>query len=164
MKCLVCGLPGTGKTTYVKEHIGVNGLCYDLDAIAAALRLKSPHEESHAAARGLANSMLFAFCSYAWDYSRDVFIIRTAPPIEELRRIGPDKVVFCKKQYVQRGISGIEKREIVSRIEAVEEYCKRNNIPTQINDGKSRDYIMPVWARKVTENDCLDDPEEESAR
>ena len=41
---LVIGLPGTGKTTYVKEHRG-NALVYDLDYIKAADKVlkKIPH-------------------------------------------------------------------------------------------------------------------------
>ena len=131
MKYLVCGLPGTGKTTYIKNRLGMDGLCYDLDAIAAALRLRGPHEENHAQARGLANKMLFAFCSYARDFARDVYIIRTAPQIEEMRRIMPDKVIICKNRYVRRGTAGTNEAELVKRLEAVEDYCRRYNIQVE---------------------------------
>lgn len=50
MVTLVCGLPGSGKTTYVKNNIK-DGLCYDLDYIAWALRLEGEHTEFHQEAR-----------------------------------------------------------------------------------------------------------------
>lgn len=102
MLTLVCGMPGTGKTTWVGEHLG-NGLAYDLDAIAAAFRLRAPHEEYHDAARQMANGMLIAFATHARTYCRDVFVIRTAPDAVELEQISPDRVVICMKQYAVRG-------------------------------------------------------------
>ena len=55
MITLVIGLPGSGKSTYAKKNLG-GGLCYELDAIAAAFRLRVPHEEpeGNAAARRMA--------------------------------------------------------------------------------------------------------------
>lgn len=102
MLTLVCGLHGTGKSTWVKEHLK-NGLAYDLDAVAAAFRLRAPHEEYHDAARQMANGMLIAFATHARTYSQDVFIIRTAPDSVELEQLSPDRVIICMKQYVVRG-------------------------------------------------------------
>ena len=125
MRTLVCGMPGSGKTTYCKNHLGTSGLCYDLDALAAAFRLNAPHEEEHKHARPLANELLFAFYTHVGIYSKDVFIIRTAPTIEELKRINPDQVVMCRGQYVKRG--GDTQTE--KRLADIERHCLWNNLP-----------------------------------
>ena len=46
MVTLIIGLPSTGKTSYAKNHLR-DGLCYDLDYLASAFRLQTPHEERH---------------------------------------------------------------------------------------------------------------------
>lgn len=37
---VVYGAPGSGKTTYVKEHIGNNDIVYDYDALFSAVSFK----------------------------------------------------------------------------------------------------------------------------
>ncbi len=43
MMKIVCGLPGSGKTTYVAEHMVPGDIVYDYDAIKAALTNTDPH-------------------------------------------------------------------------------------------------------------------------
>ena len=101
MKILVCGLRGSGKSTWAKENLQ-DGICYDMDAIASAFRLRMPHEEYHPAARRMANDFLSGFLYNAEDYADPVIIIRTAPSIDEARMIEPDVVVILYKRYVER--------------------------------------------------------------
>lgn len=115
MLTLVCGMPGTGKTTWVKRHLG-NGLAYDLDAIAAAFRLCAPHEEYHDASRQMANGMLNAFAKHAREYSADVYVIRTAPSAVELTELSPDRVVICMCQYVSRAYLSRDQKERLARV------------------------------------------------
>ncbi len=121
MRTLVMGLPGTGKSSYVRGHLG-NGLAYDLDAIAAAFRLRNPHEEQNEASRQMANDFLSGFLSKVEDYTDSVFIIRTAPRLEELYDIQPDSIVVCTKQYVNRG-HNININQFINRLGDVETYA-----------------------------------------
>ena len=102
MVYMVIGLPGTGKTTYVRHHMTDDTIAYDLDAIAAAFRLSAPHEEYNAPARRMANDLLRGFVRKAGDYASTLYVIRTAPSIEELEEINPDVVVYMTRTYVTR--------------------------------------------------------------
>ena len=123
MTTFVMGFPGTGKTTYCKEHLG-NGICYDLDAISSALRLGNTVTTE---AFIMANDFFYGFATQAKDYADDVFIIRTAPNIEELEAIEPDKVVLCTTIYAEREIRNAE--IITARIDKALDWCTKNTIP-----------------------------------
>ena len=102
MLTMVIGLPGSGKSTYVKQHMK-NGLCYELDSIACAFRLTVPHkEEPHAAARSMAASIRRAWLQIAPEYSDNLWIVRTAPDDDELSETMPDKIIVMTKQWVER--------------------------------------------------------------
>lgn len=130
MLTLVIGERGSGKSTYVKHHLG-DGLAYDLDYIAAAFRLSKPHAEVHDVSRRLANSLCIGFANKARQYSSRVFVIRTAPTIEEVEAIDPDRIVVCIGQYCitaradYRGNSTQEERD---RIQECIDYAEKNGI------------------------------------
>ena len=123
---LVCGLPGSGKTTFVKLHLG-DGLVYDLDYIAGAFRLKNPHAEEHPAARKMANSMLRAFVHRAKEEVGRVWVVRTAPTISELDDIRPDRIYIMERGG--RDLSEERISELNSRIEELKEWAEANDIP-----------------------------------
>lgn len=124
-KILVCGLPGTGKTTYVKNHIG-GGLAFDLDYLIGAFRLAEPKEDPTEPARNMANDLLKGFADKAVDYAPRVFIIRTAPSLNELDMIKPDRVVMLTTVYKDRGIPTGDK---LKRLRELQEWCELFAVP-----------------------------------
>ena len=123
-RILVCGYPGTGKSTWVREHLG-DGLAYDLDAIAAAFRLRQSHEERHEASRRMANDLLYGFLHSVDEYTdSDVYVIRTAPGMEELEEIAPDRVVMLLERHVKRQ----ESADARERLQSVAEWCEANGV------------------------------------
>lgn len=127
---LVVGLAGSGKTTLAKERMGADAICYDLDAIAAAFRLREPHEENHKPARDMANDFLQGFIVKAHDYAAKVYIIRTAPSEEEFERINPTSVVVCKGQHTQRFMDDPDAAR--GRIKEIEKRCERFGVPCDV--------------------------------
>lgn len=125
-RTLIIGLPGTGKTTYAKEHMTEDSIVYDLDAIASAFRLKEPHEEYHKAARTMANDFLYGFIERVSEYTNDAIIIKTDPSIRELERIQPDTLIVCSKQYVNREIDDYS--GAIERIDTTIQLCKNRGI------------------------------------
>lgn len=130
---LVIGLPESGKSSYVKEHIG-DGLAYDLDYIAAAFRLKKPKEEMHESSRTMANRLLKGFIVEAPKYNSNVFIIRTAPYEQELYDIRPDKLVICEGGYKKRieNKYDIDIDSCNDRIKFCRDWAKANNVPVEV--------------------------------
>ena len=124
---LVCGLRGSGKSTYVKEHLDMYSIAYDLDAIASAFRLNLPHEEYFKPARRMANDFLPGFLAKAHDYCSTVYIIRTAPSIKEFEQIMPDSVVFCEHEYVYRDMQ--DRDGAIKRLESLKNFVNCQNIP-----------------------------------
>lgn len=125
-RTLIIGLPGTGKTTYAKEHMTEDSIVYDLDAIASAFRLKEPHEEYHKAARTMANDFLYGFIERVSEYTNDAIIIKTDPSIRELERIQPDTLIVCSKQYVNHEIDDYS--GAIKRIDTTIQLCKNRGI------------------------------------
>lgn len=130
---LVIGERGSGKTTYVKHHLG-DGLAYDLDYISAAFRLSKPHAEVHDVSRRLANSLCIGFANKARQYSSRVYIIRTAPSIEELEAIDPDRIVVCEGQHnitTRQDYRGTSTQEERDRIRECVEFAQINGIAVE---------------------------------
>lgn len=126
MLTLVCGLRGSGKTTYVYNHLTRDALAYDMDAIASAFRLRQIHEEYHPAARRMANSFLAGFLAHVFSFASDAWIIRTAPSITELEQIAPDRVVIMRGSYVTREMD--DREAAAERINDVVEWCAAHGV------------------------------------
>lgn len=127
-KILVCGLPGTGKTAYVRNHLG-GGLAFDLDYLVGAFRLAGPKEDPTEPARKMANDLLRGFAEKAVEYVPRVFIIRTAPSQDELEAVRPDKVIMLTTVHEDRGIPTGDK---VRKLNEVKEWCNLFAVPLLI--------------------------------
>ena len=127
---LVIGLPGSGKTTLVKDSMGPDAIAYDLDAIAGSFRLRGPHEEIHDGSRRMANALFKAFALRAPDYASRVFLIRTAPRLSELSELKINKLIICRGQYRTSWPidSKIDFDELINRIEEAKKFCEKNSI------------------------------------
>lgn len=122
-RVLVVGLPGTGKTTWAKEHLG-NGIAYDLDYIASAFRLGKT--DYHKGARRMANDLLKGFAQSVSSYADKAIFIRTAPTIYEAEAINPDMVVFCSAIHLPKPFEQREEKE--QRLKELREWCIANKI------------------------------------
>ena len=137
-KVLVIGLPGSGKTSYVQSVLSEDAIAYDLDAIAGAFRLRGPHEEDHKASRRMANSLFKAFALRAQEFAPRVFLIRSAPKLEELAEIKPDRVVICSSQYdISSRADKIyyDLAEMRKRIRDIKTFCEKNSIEIESPPG-----------------------------
>lgn len=101
-------------------------LVYDLDAIAGAFRLNRPHEENFKPARRMANDFLKGFIQKAHDYAPKIFIIRTAPSIQEYEDINPDKIVFCMTEHCFREMD--ERQKAIKKINELMKYAANKDV------------------------------------
>lgn len=130
---LVIGLPGSGKTTYVKQHLR-NGLAFDMDYLSAAFRLSKPHEDTSASARKMAASMAIPFAQNARRFAGLIYLIRTAPTIDEFQEIAPDAVIICNRRFNitkrkdYQKLSKAREEEMLHNIEEIRGFCKDNDI------------------------------------
>lgn len=130
---LVIGLPGSGKTTWTKQHLR-NGIAYDMDYLSGAFRLTKPHEDTSASAKKIASSLLIPFAQNARHFSGLVYVIRSAPTIEEFQSIAPDAVVICNRAFHissrkdYQKISKARLDEMKQNIEEIRSFCADNEI------------------------------------
>ena len=133
-KILVIGKPGSGKTTWTKDQLGLDAMAYDLDAIAAAFRLTDPHEEIHKGSRKMAAKLMLAFSERAQTFAPRIFIIRSAPTPEEIAQIKPDKIVICMGNYpirTRKDFESFNDSEMEKKIEDARKFAELNRIPVE---------------------------------
>ena len=131
---LVLGMPGVGKRAYVRQRLGQDGICYDLDTLAAAMRLRLPGEENHDGSRRMTNALFRAFAIRGKDYAPRVYLIRTSSTPEELAEILPDRVVWIKGDADPKRVREMKTFDpayVEKRISDSIEYCRRNNIEVE---------------------------------
>ncbi len=138
MIVLVTGLPGTGKSRWVKQNMKPGDIVYDLDRLAGALTY-SEEERENKAARYLANEMYDSFLSeLEWEdipLAGDVYIIRTWPGDREvdllinasLKHDGAKVLVFGR-EYVDREFSRVFKAVMATDLQAFLESCQKVGI------------------------------------
>ena len=134
-KILVIGKPGSGKTTWTRDQLGLDAIAYDLDAIAAAFRLTESHAENHKGARKMAGALMQAFAQRAQTFAPRIFIIRSAPTPEEIAQVKPDRLVICTGQYDIRGRRDFESFDdsaMEKRIEDARKFAELNRIPVEM--------------------------------
>ena len=134
-KILVIGKPGSGKTTWTRDQLGLDAMAYDLDAIAAAFRLTDPHEEIHKGSRKMAAKLMLAFSERAQTFAPRIFIIRSAPTPEEIAQIKPDKIVICMGNYpirTRKDFESFNDSEMEKKIEDARKFAELNRIPVEI--------------------------------
>ncbi len=125
MVTMVIGMPGTGKSTYVKHHLQ-GGIVYELDAIACAFRLTTPHkEEPHAGARRMAAALRSGWLQAAKEYASNIWVVRTNPDEEELEETQPDRLIVCTKQWAVRPYE-FDRAAYKRRIDAAVSWAEQN--------------------------------------
>ena len=127
---LVIGNPGTGKTTYVAERLR-SGIVYDLDWISGALRLTGPGKDDLKIARWIANDLLIPIVETARKYAKKIYIIRTAPEIEEIQDLDPSRLVVFYGNYNNEDIEPDRRTRIARRIMDAVKYARHNDIPLE---------------------------------
>ena len=133
-KILVIGKPGSGKTTWTRDQLGLDAMAYDLDAIAAAFRLTDPHEEIHKGSRKMAAKLMLAFSERAQTFAPRIFIIRSAPTPDEIAQIKPDKIVICMGNYpirTRKDFESFNDSEMEKKIEDARKFAELNRIPVE---------------------------------
>ncbi len=133
---LVIGLPGTGKTTYVKQNRG-DALVFDLDYLKAVLTYSEIHSPDDEDARKVADTFLAAFVLFASLQRRDCFVIRTAPKLEELQTIHPDKMIVMTKEYDvsdREDYHSVDKELYNARITACIKWCDKNGVDVEYKE------------------------------
>ena len=127
-KMVFVGKPGTGKTTWAKEHMTGGTLVYDLDYIAAAFRLEAI-TTTHKQARWMANDLLRGFVLKASSYGSNVIVIRTAPSPDELEAIQPDRIIILTKV---RGKQKVDIPDFDIKLARIQIWAEDNNVPVKM--------------------------------
>ena len=129
-RILIIGHPGSGKSTQAKKILK-GGICYELDSIASAFRLTTPHsEQEHVGAKRMAAALRRGWLEAAPMFSNRIIVVRGAPDIDELEETNPTKLIVCTKHYVERPYS-YDKQALQEKIDSAIEWAKLNGIEVE---------------------------------
>lgn len=127
---LVIGMPGIDKKTFVRDRLA-RGVCYDLDSIAEALRLQKGESKP---ARWIANSLIKGFTEAAHRYVNDVWVIRTAPTIDELEDIDPTTLIVMNGGYGDERLNDDRRAVLAVRIKEAVRWAEANGVTVKETD------------------------------
>lgn len=120
---LICGRPGTGKTTLARSMMTEDSLVYDLDYLARAFRLG---RDDGGRSRWIANDLLAGVMVKCMDYTHDMIVVRTMPSPDELDMIRPTHIVLLTKMYVK---DAVEPKDFELRVTRMKIWARDNGVP-----------------------------------
>lgn len=120
---VVTGLPGCGKTTYVRNHRLIDEPVYDLDLLVDAMLMGQGKRDY---AVSIANAMLEEFVNVCRELHASAWVIRTAPNEEELSLLDAAGAVYidlpCTIEEAVERRTEISKEEMKKINEKYERY------------------------------------------
>ncbi len=136
---IITGLPGAGKTTYVKNKMKSNDLVYDLDYIAKSFTYGYKTSNSIK----ITNKILSTFIEEAMKLNGNVYIIRTSPSSDELELFNRYNCEFIE---IQEDVSVCyERRKDYISKEEFERIVFKHNIYLNTKKNNSNDINKERW-------------------
>ena len=139
--CIVCGAPGSGKTTYVQQNLQPGDLVVDLDAIVGALTgTHEPHPD-YSYVIDIAHAVretIYSAIEAGTTLWKRAFVITSTPNRERVDRLADRLGATC--HYMET-----TEEECIQRIE---------DEPTRPNKDEDK-ALVHEWFKKMQEGDAV---------
>jgi predicted ABC-type ATPase len=90
MVTVVAGLPGAGKSTYVRDHMGKGDIVFDADEIHHAITYRDAHSHRNNAEAAFINDIMFDLVRDHETFGNDLWLIRAIPDADMMRKVTRD--------------------------------------------------------------------------